>query len=557
MADRYPNRPFPADDYGRGDQHGSGGESDPLAELARLIGQTDPFGSTGRANPAPPLPRAAAPRAAYQPQAPVEEDEPSALSGPPQWIQRANIQRQAGQAATRETPRELQRETRRELPPELPREVAHEIPYEEPEEEYPNAPSTVHPLHRYAAQQPAYQQPAAYQQPPAYPPQPPAYPPQAPAYQQEYREPAYDEGEEQTDPSRYDDALYGQLESGTQDFQREPAYPDDPYAYQDGYEEEPDERPKRRGGLLTVAAVLTLAVIGTGAAFAYRTYVGSARIGDPPIIKADNSPTKMVPAPSDSAGKTPDRMPAGDGTEKIVPREEAPVDVNARTAGPRVVFPPLNQNANPPSPASVATNTMPPAASGVTPSNGTMTNGEPRKIRTFAVHGDQPDGAAAPVTAAPAPPPASPKSAAATRQVPPPAATRSAAPAPTGNAPLSLSPDSAQASLPPAPAEPRTRMAATAPTATAPASDAAPAAEGRFLVQLSSQPSEAEAQSSFRSLQKKFPDQLGSQSPVIKRADLGEKGIRYRAMVGPFASRDEATRFCMSYKSAGGQCFVP
>ena len=46
MADRYQDRPFPADDdYDRGDdQHASAeGESDPLAELARLIGQTDPF----------------------------------------------------------------------------------------------------------------------------------------------------------------------------------------------------------------------------------------------------------------------------------------------------------------------------------------------------------------------------------------------------------------------------------------------------------------------------------------------------------------------------------
>jgi SPOR domain len=556
MADRYPNRPFPADDYGRGDQLGSGGgESDPLAELARLIGQTDPFGGTGRANPAPPPPRAAVRRESvrptYQPQhqAPIEDDEPSAPSGPPQWIQRANIQRQAEQAG----PREVQRDIRRELPPELPREVHHEIPYEEPAEEYPSA---VHPLHRYAAPQPAYQQPAAYQQPPA--------PPQAPAYQQDYREPSYDEAavEEQPDPSRYDDALYGQLESGAQDFQRDPAYPDDPYAYQDGDEEEPEERPRRRGGLLTVVAVVALAVVGTGAAFAYRTYVGSARTGEPPIIKADNTPTKVMPAPSDSSGKNPDRMPTGDGTEKIVPREEAPVDVNARTAGPRVVFPPLNQNASPPSPSSVSTNTMPPAANaapGVTSSsNGTMPNGEPRKIRTFSVHGDQPDTAAAPVTAAPATPPAAPKPTVATRQVPPPAAAQRNQPsAPTGNGPMSLSPDSAQASLPPAPAEPRTRMVATTPTAAAPASDAAPAGEGRFLVQLSSQPSEAEAQSSFRSLQKKFPDQLGSQSPVIKRADLGDKGIRYRAMVGPFASRDEAARFCMSYKSAGGQCFVP
>jgi hypothetical protein len=37
MADRYHDRPFPSDDYGRGaDQHGRA-DSDPLAELARLI----------------------------------------------------------------------------------------------------------------------------------------------------------------------------------------------------------------------------------------------------------------------------------------------------------------------------------------------------------------------------------------------------------------------------------------------------------------------------------------------------------------------------------------
>jgi hypothetical protein len=76
-------------------------------------------------------------------------------------------------------------------------------------------------------------------------------------------------------------------------------------------------------------------------------------------------------------------------------------------------------------------------------------------------------------------------------------------------------------------------------------------------VQISSQTSEADAQASFRALQKKFPDQLGSHSPVIKKADLGDKGVRYRAMVGPFGSREEAIRFCSSYKTAGGQCYVP
>src|ERR1700678_2635563 len=146
--------------------------------------------------------------------------------------------------------------------------------------------------------------------------------------------------------------------------------------------------------MVTVGVVLALAVLGTGAAFAYRTYVGSPRSGEPPIIKADTGPTKIVPAPADANAKVPDRLAAGDGTEKIVPREEAPVDVNTQPA-PRMVFPPLNQNANPPTVASVTPSGPPPANAG----NGTMPNNEPRRIRTFSVRGDQPDGgAAAPAT---------------------------------------------------------------------------------------------------------------------------------------------------------------
>ena len=73
---------------------------------------------------------------------------------------------------------------------------------------------------------------------------------------------------------------------------------------------------------------------------------------------------------------------------------------------------------------------------------------------------------------------------------------------------------------------------------------------------MSSQKSEADAQASYRALQGKYPSVLGSRSPVIKRADLGDKGVYYRAMVGPFGSPDEASQFCSSLKAAGGQCVV-
>ena len=60
-------------------------------------------------------------------------------------------------------------------------------------------------------------------------------------------------------------------------------------------------------------------------------------------------------------------------------------------------------------------------------------------------------------------------------------------------------------------------------------------------MQVSSQRSEAEAQSAFRGLQAKYPSQLGGRQPVIRKVDLGAKGTYYRAMVGPLAG-DEATR---------------
>ena len=75
-------------------------------------------------------------------------------------------------------------------------------------------------------------------------------------------------------------------------------------------------------------------------------------------------------------------------------------------------------------------------------------------------------------------------------------------------------------------------------------------------MQVSSQKNEADAQASYRVLQGKFPRVLGSRSPMIKRADLGDKGIYYRAMVGPFGSSEEASQLCGSLKSAGGQCVV-
>ncbi|WP_027550782.1 SPOR domain-containing protein [Bradyrhizobium sp. Cp5.3] len=546
MADRYQQRPFPSDDYGRGDQHGRA-ESDPLAELARLIGQTDPFAAQSQpsARQAAPAPAAFQEPAQHYPeddypqnnyqQGYEEPAPPPPPPGPPSWMRRANVQPQPAPA---------------------------------PEPDYPVTVNPVHPLHRYSAApaqpEPHFHQPQAHQgqttyqdhayQKQAYQEQ--AYQEQAyqeQAYQdQAYQDQAYQDPHQQPDPSRYDEALYGRLEAGHEDFQREPAYPDDPYAFQSDYPEaDLDEPKKQRGGMMTVAAILALAVIGTGAAFAYKNYMGSPRSGEPPIIRADNSPTKVVPAPTDSSAKVPDRMVSGDGAEKIVPREEAPVDLNAKSGGPRVVFPPLNQNANPPPVASVSPSTPPPPNAGQMASNGTLPNNEPRRIRTLAVKGDQTDSTT-PQTAAAAAKPTTPPKPVAAPAAPAPSHNPPTSANASANQPMSLAPQAT--SEPPAPLAGQ-RMAATNPTQIVPASSAG----GGYLVQVSSQLSEESAQASYRVLQGKYGSVLGSRSPVIKRVDLTDKGkgVVYRAFAGPFSSAEEAVQACNNLKSAGGpQCLV-
>ena len=69
-------------------------------------------------------------------------------------------------------------------------------------------------------------------------------------------------------------------------------------------------------------------------------------------------------------------------------------------------------------------------------------------------------------------------------------------------------------------------------------------------------PKAADAQTEFKSLQGKFPSQLGNRQPIIHRADLGDKGTFYRALVGPFASSEAAAAMCSNLKAAGGSCLV-
>ncbi len=102
----------------------------------------------------------------------------------------------------------------------------------------------------------------------------------------------------------------------------------------------------------------------------------------------------------------------------------------------------------------------------------------------------------------------------------------------------------------PLPAAPVVEQAAVEAPAAAPA-----AAENGWMVQLTSQRSEAQALSAYDGIKGRFSGVLGNKAPSIARADLGDRGVFYRVRVAA-ASRSDADKLCGSLKAQGGDCFV-
>jgi hypothetical protein len=499
MADDQFQRPYRASEPPvRGPAKSPG--NDPLAELARLIGQTDPFGEFGRRAPAP-----------------APQDERSDWSTQP--------------LGTRYTPQAAP-DPRASVLPQRSAGNGYYAARSAPHEQPLDAAQNYYGVQDYGRQ---------------------TYTDTSPAEDDAYAARAYAPGQDDYPQDVHDiqgvhDAHDGR--DGQDIYDHDGA--DDEY-YEDA------TPPRRRLGVVAIAGVLALAVIGTAGAFGYRTLFGSSGSAQqPPVIKADAGPNKIVPATSGRDSQSnkliTDRVNERGQSERLVSREEQPMDKPAAAAA--VVLSQMPQQS--------------PMGTGVV-------GNEPKKIRTIAIHPDQTAMADAtvqgvsPLAAAAAP--ARAAAAPAAKPSPPPAraantatadaeddATPTARPAvrqavPAGNAPLSLNPDGSPARAPAATA----RAAAIAPPAQAvpsPAASGGAAGPGSY-VQVSSQRSEAEAQSAFRSLQSKYPDQLGGRPLQVLKVDLGAKGTYYRAMVGPFANASEAAELCASLKTAGGQCLIP
>ena len=291
-------------------------------------------------------------------------------------------------------------------------------------------------------------------------------------------------------------------------------YPDEedpPPQSTGGFSIEPEDRPfygeepPRRGfsGILR-SIIYGLVAVGCAGALWYAydrgRDVGAANNGTAPLILADRTPAKVKPdqpggetVPNQDMQVYNPSQPGGK-VEHLLPAPEQPL---ARPVAP----PPVSADANTP---------LPVQEIGPTPT-----------VK---------------------PPPPAPAGAA----LPP--ATSSGFLTATGPTPLPPPPAVAPA---PVPAPPQV---ASRPVLVAPA-PAAPSVAG-YRVQIAATRDEPAARGEWERLKKAHEDLLGTLSPFVVKADLGDKGVFYRLQAGPVLDHDKADRLCTELKKFTIACIV-
>jgi cell division protein FtsN len=362
--------------------------------------------------------------------------------------------------------------------------------------------------------------------------------------------------------------------------------------YYNGFEHETlavQDEPKAKSRKGLIAAAAALLVVGVGGVLAWGLGGSSGDGTKTPVIEASTDPVKE--APEDPGGKVIpyqnnevyDRIAGSEtdeGPSNMMPATEKPLAMTKDGHSPRVIslsggessVAQSGDNADgggAVSPKKVRTVVVRPDGSFVTSSDATnpgtdvasvdreMMAATPSEQAMSQSFGNGVDGATGVQGGASsglprAKPPelvalqAQQRAAAPVVQQPAVQTQVPAASTGTGPRPLSL--------VPPTSSQP----AATRPVAQQPAvsSPATSSGGGGYTVQVTSQRTPEQARTSYSNIQSRLPGVLSGYQPDIKMANLGDRGTFYRVRVGSFASRDEASRFCQSIKSAGGDCLV-
>lgn len=317
---------------------------------------------------------------------------------------------------------------------------------------------------------------------------------------------------------------------------------EDFFADEDELENDHIPAPKRSRKRLVIAALAGAIMVGGGGAYLYKSFKGGTEEGATPFIRADNRPLKELPG--NPGGK---QFPNGEKTiyDRLTP--DGQQIQAAAYAPPAPVAPPSAQPAQgnsleeridealrkaqqagdaPQQPAPQETRS---------PDQPTVVRSESYRPDGTRVDGGRPmvTPTVADVNGGQLPPPFGTARQAVAAEQPP--------VTPFQTVPVQSSP---------APQVARSASITPAePTATP---------SGGYWVSLKSASDEKAIQRDLSVLTDKYKSVLGDVQVISKIADLGAKGVHYRAVAGPLNSRQEAMELCQKIKGVGGDkaCFV-
>jgi hypothetical protein len=352
----------------------------------------------------------------------------------------------------------------------------------------------------------------------------PAYhfPPPEPDPNYGYNQPAYAPQQWGPDQRGYDLANY--LPAEGQPPYQQTAHHQHGYAEPDadyGDEFYEDEEPRHGRRWIFIAAALIGAIgIGGALAYTYRSLIAPNH-GRVPLVKAERN---VKVKPEQRGGK---EFPGADKKLPNLAAAPPPSESEAKTE------PPAD------GPRKIKTIPVGPRPGQVPPPESTVPG--------ITLENAGPPRADPPPEAPPKTPPVvtPPSTGRVTIADPPPAA----APPKTEKADDDDPPAPPPVARPPAKGPPAGNKIATAPPR--------PHSSGLgYVVVLASKKTHMDAFKAYADAAEKHPQVLSGKTPDVQEADLGEKGIWFRAMVGPPGSRGAAMSLCSQLKAVGQDCWV-
>ena len=317
----------------------------------------------------------------------------------------------------------------------------------------------------------------------------------------------------------------------------DPQYDDEAYLDQadDVYEDVP--RQGRGIGFWIVAAIVVASLIAVAflGVFAYRTVFNSQPRAA--VVTKSNAPTKVEPQQQKNAPQSvvsPSNKPIQDRVSgaadqnptQIMRREETPADLTQQNPQVPQAAPELQQR---PAPTKTNPAFTPPQQQQAPQAQPEQ---QPKRVKTIPLRSD-----GVPQNAAPQPQNTGPMQ----LQANPPAQEPDTQAIP----PQNRANPNTNSNVPPAN---RTTVASLGPTPQANTS-------GNYIVQVASHKTPEEAQTAWSNLRQQYSSIFAGRNADIRKVDLGDRGTFYRAMVGPM-SRDQANALCQNLKTQGAGCIV-